>query len=213
MPRIVSALLILIPIFLRPLSAQNTERLTQIAGYVSQADTIQPIPFATIRIAATPFGCAADINGFFTLPARPGDTLRITGVGFQERRVLIPDTLRAAQYLVYVELSTDTILLPETTVMPWPSREQFKQAFVNADVPDDDMERARKNLPEATLRAAARNTAMDGAMAFRQTVDDQIRRSYSAGQTTPLTIFDVGAWYRFVKAVRQGKLKNPDKNQ
>lgn len=195
------------------LQAQTPERLTQIAGYVSETDSIKAIPFATIRIASTPFGCAADIGGFFTIPAHPGDTLLVSAIGFRERRVLIPDTLKETHYLVYIELSTDTILLPETTVLPWPSREQFKQAFISANVPDDDLERARKNLPEATLRTAALNIDMDGSLAFKQTVDEQIRRSYYAGQTTPLTIFDVGAWYRFIKAVRQGKLKNPNKNQ
>jgi len=195
------------------LRAQTPGQLTQIAGYVSETDSIKAVPFATIRIASTPFGCAADINGFFTIPAHPGDTLQVSAVGFRERRVLIPDTLKEFHYLVFVELATDTVLLPETTVLPWPSREQFKQAFINADVPDDDLERARKNLPEATLRAAALNADMDGSLAFKQTVDEQIRKSYYAGQTTPLTIFDVGAWYRFIKAVRQGKLKNPNKNK
>ncbi len=193
--------------------AQVEGKLAQIAGYVSEADSVKPIPFATIRIASTPFGCAADINGFFALPARPGDTLRVSAVGYSERRLILPDSMPDNRYLVYLELSADTILLPETTILPWPSREQFKQAFVEADVPDDDLERARKNLPEATLRAAARNADMDASMVFRQTVDDHMRRSYYAGQTTPLTIFDVGAWYRFIKAVRQGKLKNPDKTK
>ncbi len=195
------------------LSAQTNNRLIQISGYVSSADSVNAIPFATIRLASTPFGCAADINGFFTLPAHNGDTLRVTGIGFRERKVLIPDTLHSDHYLLYVELSTDTVLLPETTVMPWPSRNQFKEAFINANVPDDDLERARKNLPEATLRAAARNMDMDGSMTYKQSIDDQIKKSYYAGQTTPLTIFDVGAWYRFIKAVRNGKLKNPDKNK
>lgn len=54
---------------------------------------------------------------------------------------------------------------------------------------------------------------MDGSMAFKQSMDDQIKKSYYAGQTTPISIFDVGAWYRFIKAVRNGKLKNPDKNK
>lgn len=206
-------LIVVILAFANLLRGQSARTLSQIAGYVSQADSVKPIPFATVRVASTPFGCAADINGFFTLPSYPGDTLRISAVGFTERRLIIPDTLSGHRYLVYVELSADTVLLPETTILPWPTREQFKQAFLQANVPDDDLARAQKNLPEATLRTAARNADMDGSLAFKQTVDDHLYRSYYAGQTTPLTIFDVGAWYRFIKAVRQGKLKNPDKSQ
>ena len=58
----------------------------------------------------------------------------------------IPDTLKHTFYNLIQPMITDTIYLDKTVIYPWPSKDKFKEAFINIVPPDDDLERARKNL-------------------------------------------------------------------
>ena len=49
-------------------------------------------------------------------------------------------------------MNADTIMLAPTIIYPWPTEEEFKKAFVRLDIPDDDIEIARKNLAKAEMK-------------------------------------------------------------
>jgi len=109
-------------------------------------------------------------------------------------------------------MASDTIMLTQTVIYPWPSKEKFKEAFLKYDVPDDDYERAKKNLDIAQLREMSANYPMDGSMNFRNSMQLYQEKLYYNGQTQPITILNPFAWAEFIKAWKEGKFKRKDKD-
>ena len=54
-------------------------------------------------------------------------------------------------------MTADTVYLDVSVITPLPKRDMFDYYFVKADIPDDDMERARKNLERERLKGGERN--------------------------------------------------------
>jgi hypothetical protein len=188
----------------------HENNLVQFSGVVITSDSLQPVPFAIITIKSSHIGTTADYFGFFSLVAHKNDIIQFSATGYKKVEYHIPDTLSANRYSLIQVLSSDTIQLIETVIYPWPSREQFKQAFIKLSIPDDDIVIARKNINYLEMRERAMDFEkypMDGAMNFRNNMDHQIDKLYYHGQTQPLTIFNPFAWAKFIKAWKNGDFK------
>jgi len=203
--------LLLIIIFLGfavEINAQDdNEELIQFSGIIVTADSIQPIPFTNIIIKNTWRGTVADYYGYFSFVAKKNDTIRFSSIGFKTNYFVIPDSITNDRYSLIQIMSSDTILLPQTVIYPWPSKEEFKEAFLTFDVPDDDYERAKKNLDAAELREMAENYPMDGGMNYKYSMQLHQDKLYYIGQTQPITVLNVFAWAQFIKAWQEGKFK------
>jgi hypothetical protein len=184
--------------------AQTSERpaprqVVQIAGVILDNENLQPIPFVNISVKGTFRGTAADANGFFTLVTLAGDLVEFSSVGFRSALVKIPEDLDADRYTIYQSLDRDTIELPLTVIYPWPSREKFREAFLNLNVPDDDFEIARKNVLLSELRERARHMPMDAGMNYRHLVQRRADQLYYAGQQQPNNLLNPFAWAQFLQ--------------
>ncbi|HNW00300.1 MAG TPA: carboxypeptidase-like regulatory domain-containing protein, partial [Chitinophagales bacterium] len=135
-----------------------------------------------------------------------------TASGYKDAIYIIPGTLTDERYSVIQLLTRDTMYLSETFVYPWPSREEFRDAFLALDIPDDDLRIAQKNMEREKLKELGEAMAMDADM----NADLQMRRMqqkiYYAGQYPPMRIFDVMAWKDFIEAWKNGDFKS-DKKQ
>ena len=100
--------------------------------------------------------------GYFSFVANKGDTIIFSSVGYKKANFIIPDTLNTSKYSLIQVMYKDTILLKAAHIYPWPSKEQFAEVFVNADIPNDDYKRAKANLERASLKERADATPMDG---------------------------------------------------
>lgn len=206
--RIIIALIIIFPVFSFNVEAQDKEdELVQFSGVIVTADSIQPVPFTNIIIANTNKGTTSDFYGYFSFVADKLDTIVFSSVGFKRDTFLIPDTIQAKRYSLIQVMTRDTILLAETVIYPWPTIEQFKEAFLNLEIPDDDLEIARKNLDKEELQMRAETYRMDGSMNYRNYMQRETSKLYYAGQTQPISILNPFAWYQFIKAWREGKFK------
>mgnify|MGYP006205886371 CR=1 FL=1 len=72
----------------------------------------------------------ADYYGYFSLVTQPKDTLFFSFYGYKTSTFIVPDTLTDNLYSILHTMYRDTINLPEFTVYPWPSKEEFARAFV-----------------------------------------------------------------------------------
>ncbi|MCD4735099.1 MAG: carboxypeptidase-like regulatory domain-containing protein [Bacteroidales bacterium] len=185
----------------------SSDNLVQFSGIVVTADSINPIPFTSITIKDTWRGTIADYFGYFSLVAKKGDTIEFSAIGFKRGKYIIPDTITKRRYSLIQVLSKDTILLPQTVIYPWPSKEQFEEAFLSFDVPDDDYERAKKNLDMSEMREVIANYPSDPSLNFKYSMYEQQQKLYYIGQTQPITILNPFAWAQFVKAWKEGKFK------
>lgn len=188
--------------------AQQGERdLIQFSGVVVTGDSLSPVPFVNIIIKNSFRGTISDYFGYFSFVAQEYDTIVFSSVGFKKGRFVIPDSLSTNRYSLIQLLIKDTFLLQETIIYPWPTIEQFKQAFMNLNIPDDDLERAKNNLVIAELKERAEATGMDGSMNFTNYMQQQNSKLYYAGQYPPNNLLNPLAWAQFIQAWRNGDFK------
>lgn len=185
-------------------------KVIQFSGLVVTGDSLKPVPYTSIYVRNTRRGTTTDFYGFFSLAVRQSDTLRFSAVGFKEVIYVVPDTLTQNRYSAIQIMTRDTINLPETVIYPWPTREQFRHAFIYTEIPDDDYDRAMRNLARAEMKERMQNMPMDGSMNFRNMTNQQASRLYYAGQAPPMRIFDPLAWSQFIKAWREGRFRRDD---
>jgi hypothetical protein len=188
--------------------AQNFEtNLVQFSGVVVAADSLQIVPFCDILIKNANRGTTSDFNGYFSFVALRGDIIEFNAVGFKKAVFVIPDTISRNRYSLIQAMTNDTIFLAEALIYPWPTVEQFKQAFINSHIPDDDLELARKNMEQQALKERASAMPMTASMNYRYAMDKQTSKLYYIGQLPPNNLLNPLAWAQFIKAWRDGKLK------
>ena len=203
------ALLIFLILVLNNLFAQvSNKELVQFSGVIVNADSLNPVPFTNIIVKGTGRGTVSDYYGFFSFIAKRNDTLIFSSIGYKDALFIIPDTITSNRYSLIQILTSDTILLAETVIYPWPTKDQFKEAFVNLHVPDDDYERAKKNLARAELKERASNYKMDGSLNYKNYIDQQTSKLYYIGQYQPISILNPFAWAKFIEAWQNGDFKN-----
>ena len=181
--------------------------LVQFSGIVLTADSLKPLPFVNILIKDTWHGTITDLYGFFSFVAHPKDVIVFNALGYKTAFYTIPDTLTVNRYSLIQVMRPDTLVMNETVIYPWPTYEQFKQAFADLSIPDDELERARKNIDEIEKRVLFDNVAMGSSMNYRNYIDKHVSQLYYAGQTPPNNLLNPFAWAQFIKAWREGKFK------
>ncbi len=187
-------------------SDQDPE-LIQFSGVIVTGDSLKPVPYVNIIIKNSFRGTISDFYGYFSFVAQELDTIVYSCIGFEKSEYVIPDSLTTNRYSLIKIMITDTIELPEAFIYPWPTRDQFKQAFLNLKIPDDDLEKAKKNLALADMRERFRGTGMDGSMNYTNFMQEQTNKLYYAGQYPPTNLLNPIAWMKFIRAWKNGELK------
>ena len=192
--------------------AQDTinKDLVQFSGVMVTADSLTPVPLAHIIVKNSARGTVSDYNGYFSFVARKNDTVTFSAIGYKKQLFIIPDTITNNRYSIFQVMANDTIYLSETIIYPWPTKEQFREAFLKLDIPDDDISAARKNLNQTDLMRRSLVIQSDGSMNYDYMVTEHTRQLYYNGQTQPITILNPFAWAQFFKAWKDGKFKRKE---
>jgi hypothetical protein len=191
------------------LHAQSPQ-LIQYSGVVVSTDSAAtPVPFASIYNRSIGLGTIANYMGFFSFAARIGDTIEVSSVGYMRGLVVVPAIPENQSYTAMIFLNPEVKTLPEARVYPWFSREQFRDAFVHLNIPDDDLERARKNLNAQTMNQLSKNVR-DGSLSAKQSLSNYATTYYYQGQYRPQPILSPSAWMQFFDALKNGSLKNEE---
>ncbi|MEE2699736.1 MAG: carboxypeptidase-like regulatory domain-containing protein [Bacteroidota bacterium] len=187
------------------------DKSVQFTGILVSTDSLLTIPFANILIKNNEKGTISDFYGYFSLVANKGDTIIFSCLGYKQANFIIPEKTQENFITIVQKLESDTILLKETKVYPWPSRDQFKQAFLTTDIPDDDIERAKKNIDNAFVDIMIAEMPSDGKENFKDFMNDMERQQYiMSGGVTLIPILNPFAWAAFIKAWRDGDFKRKD---
>lgn len=184
----------------------NGKKLIQFSGVIVSGDSSRPVPFVTLTVKGTSKGTVTDFNGFFSFPTAVNDTIDIKALGFKRSRIIIPPVENSYAYSRIKKIDPDTVLLRTAIIYPW-TIGQFKQMFLSKKVPDDDLERAHKNLVRAEMKSRYEAMPMDGGMNFRSYMNQRADKLYYAGQYPPNRLLDPFAWARFIQAWQKGELK------
>ncbi|MCC7302028.1 MAG: carboxypeptidase-like regulatory domain-containing protein [Bacteroidia bacterium] len=187
--------------------------LIQFSGVVVERDSLKPVSFAKIIIKNKQRGTLADYFGFFSFVAQEKDTIEFTAVGFKSMLFIIPDSLTTNKYSLIQIMHSDTILLKETVIYPWPSKESFKKVFLETKIPEDDLDRAAKNLDQQNMVMQYETMPMDGNMNFKASMQETYSKLYYAGQYPPNNLLNPIAWAKFIKAWKNGDFKKKEQKE
>lgn len=170
-----------------------------------------PLPYTNIAVKGTSRGASADNDGFFSFVALAGETIVFSRIGYKTVEIKVPDTLKSSQYKWIQIMTEDNILLPEAVIFPWPSKEHFKQEFLEIDISNELRENAQANLAEEKMRELRYSVPVDGKEASSMTIRQQANDYVYTGQIKPQNIFNPLAWKKFIDAWRRGDFKKKDK--
>ncbi len=181
--------------------------LVQFSGVVVTGDSLMPVPFVQIATIGTYRGTMSDVFGYFSFVAQVGDTLGFAAVGFKRDFFVVPDTIHDSKYSMIHVLHPDTILLDPVMVTPWPSKEQFAEAFLNLRLGEDDYQIALRHLSSAEMMQQMENMSGDPMLSQQLSANLANTRLYQQGGMPTISLLNPIAWAQFMQAWRSGKFK------
>ena len=206
------------------LSYSQKKNPVQISGIVITADSIpQYIPYTHAVVTKRNKGTTTNSEGFFSIAALPGDTLRFSSIGFKTEKLHIPDTLEQKVYLARVVMQRDTTMLEEVTLYPWPTPDRFKDELLATRVPTTAEDIAMRNLAVQELKARAYEMGYSPEEIQDYVIQAQNADIYnhgryqgytSAGTALLGSLTDPFAWAQFFQALKQGDFSsNPPRKR
>lgn len=197
------------------MAQQVDSTLVQLSGVVLTEDDrgqLMPLSLADVYIKGKNRGTYTDLDGFFSLVVRKGETVVFSYLGYRSVEYFVPDTLQSNRYTVVQYLSRDTLLLPETVVYPWPSKKYFRLEFLALDVPNVDYQAlANENLNEKIIREMTEKLPADADESADLYLRQEANKYTYYGQFRPQNIFNPLAWQKFFEAWRRGDFKSKKK--
>ena len=187
------------------------ERLIQLTGMVKN-ELLIPQQFVHIVIRNKNRGTISDFSGMFSFVVSPLDTVLFSAVGLKTFYLSIPANPARDYYHVEIRMQTDTIMIDEVIIMPWKTYEEFRDAFVSLELPDDDLQRAYRNFAYIMAQIDM-DGAPDPSLNYKFLMNEYYNQLYSRGQTPYLSVFDPIRWKKFIEYLEQGKFKNPDRKK
>jgi len=196
----------------KPASTQ-TAPLIQFSGVVLDQDSLTPIPFVSIVIKGTERGTVSLINGFFSIIIKPGDELEFSSITHKHRTYKTADTLKQKYYYAIQVLTKDTVDLPMVEIYSWPTRDEFKRAFLNLDLNDTDGDRADRNLTREELSYLERTQTASASENYKYVMQAYYTKIYTTGQQPVNNLLNPIKWAEFINAWRSGKLSTTAKKK
>ncbi len=177
----------------------------QFSGFVMNEES-EPLPYVHIISMQTRRGTISDRSGIFSIITEPQDTIIFSSVGYKLTYFEMPALILDYHYNHDVIMERDTILLEEVVVFPWPTYEEFKEAFLSLELPENDYDFAIRNL--AIIQAQIEgNEIPSPGVAYKQVMEKQLLQNYTYGQYPINNLLNPVAWARFFDALKRGKLK------
>ena len=103
-------------------------------------------------------------------------------------------------------LQKDTVNLPEVTVYPWPSREDFARAFVEMQPYDDAVRRAQRELSGESLAFVAARLDTDASLSYGNVMNQQYTKLYTNRQMPANNLLNPYSWAKLIQDWKAGKL-------
>ncbi|MBK7311306.1 MAG: hypothetical protein IPI93_11115 [Sphingobacteriaceae bacterium] len=184
----------------------------QLSGVILDQDSLTPIPFVSIMVNDKG-RAVSDYYGFFTVVVSAGDMVQFLSASHKTRFYKVDDTCSLKHYYAIQVLTKDTIQLPVVDVYPWPSKDEFKRAFLSLDLASTDYDRADKNLNQQALTYIERTMTVSGSEAYKNTMQNYYTKVYTAGQQPQIQLMNPIAWAQFIDSWRKKNKKEKPKTK
>ncbi len=169
---------------------------------VADSTLLNVVQISGMVVTGDSRGTMTDANGFFSIPALEGDTLRVSSMGYIAQQFTVPSDLQLPRMNVVQPLGRDTISLEEAFIYPWPTRERFREEFMELALTRDAYIIGQERLDPEALYDRLMEVGRDGSEVYSYTMQQQaIQNSYN-GQLPPISLFNPIAWAKFIQSLR-----------
>ncbi len=115
------------------------DSIISISGQIIHADSLSPIPLATISIKRTKKGIICDSLGVFHLQVQQYDTLRISALGYRKIEWVVPLIINPDFPPFFrIKLKDTSYLLGEVEIHALGTWKNFKNEFIHTDLPKEN---------------------------------------------------------------------------
>ena len=191
-------------------SIDDTTGVLQLSGIVVSESNgmLEPLPYVNVYVEGTRRGTFSTFDGFFSIVVRTNEKVVFSSIGFKDVEYIVPDTLAGDRYSIFQIMARDTVLLPETVIYAWPSREHFKLEFLAMETQTPLEARLDENLSDRAIAQLITYLPTDGGEHTSLFLKQQAQSYYYDGQFKPINVLNAFAWADFIKALKRGDFKN-----
>jgi len=184
----------------------DSVKYVQVTGIVIN-DSLQRLPFTAVYDKTTQRGVICDYYGYFALVVHPGDTIQFSFIGFKKKTFIVPEPDSTNSLSIVTLLEHDTVMAAPVDVYPWPSREEFADAFVNLKIDNDAINRAKSRLSPQEMAFVYGTMGSDASISYKAQTANYLNQVYYRGQQAPNNLLNPVAWSNFLKSLNNGDLK------
>lgn len=187
-------------------------KVVQFSGRVinTEDNKIIKLIYVNIAVKGTPRGTTSDIDGFFSLAVKEGETVQFSSLGFVRKEFTIPSGISGNMYSKDIIMQKDTLFLPEALIYPWPDKDYFKIEFLALEVNSILEDIVAENLSPERMEILREVLPNDGGEISKLELRQAAQAYYSYGQLKPQNIFNPLSWKKFVDAIKRGDFKKKD---
>lgn len=89
----------------------QTSNSFTLKGLLIDQETAKPVPYASILIVNKDKGIASSIKGEFEFQVTPGDTLKISFIGYADYELIIDESMRSSKEKLMIQMTTQAFEL------------------------------------------------------------------------------------------------------
>jgi hypothetical protein len=201
---------ILITVNLCAQSDTNKKRFTyvQLSGIVTDQNN-NPLSYVHVINSHKGNATITDEEGIFSLVVKRNDRVILSSVGYKKDTILIPDSIDNYVIFIDIRMKTDTILLSTVNILPWATYEEFREAFRNLKVENDESNYAKKNV-ELVITQIKNELSYnpDPGLNYKYTMQDNIQSNIMKGTYPTLSLLNPLAWAQFFEGLKNGMFKS-----
>lgn len=186
----------------------------QFSGLVVTGDSAFGLPHVHIYNPKYRRGTETNDVGYFTMPALAGDSIVIKHIGFEKKYIILPDGKDKQSYTYIIELKEDTTQLAEVTIMPYPTFQLFKEAFVKLDLPKEKSAHWEKNMRKEDLEKMMYAMAPSSYETYRTYSLQEIQRIENRNMVAVNPLTNLFAWVSLIQELsKKAKERKKEKEK
>jgi hypothetical protein len=189
---------------------QSTTAIVTVNGLIVTGTEQYGLPGVNVYIPKAGRGTSTNPFGYFSIATRQGDSLVFSAIGYKKQHFIVPNRDDAVISLI-INLKDDTTFLPEVEILPYPTEQIFKEAFLALELPVNRNEvNMERNLREQLLARMVFHSEMDGSENFKHYMNQQIVGNQNRYFQQTFSILNPFAWGRFIQSAKRGDLRRKD---
>lgn len=158
------------------------ERIVLFSGIIRDAQTLEPLPDAQIKIGRS-FVSTSDKEGTFAIRVNRKDTIVFSLLGYQSAYYYVTDTLTGSDFAAGVYMNTDTLSIGEVVIVP--RIQSLKYDIFKAPPTTPEMENAKYNMAISAYQGRMAMTKLGDPASNYSVIQQKRLRDASEKGTIP----------------------------